>query len=118
MGAGIDRRKTEQTHEQRYADDSQVMNSVLPPRRAQDATRQYYVRSRHRRTLRSATSADQAWNALRLPDSGRPTVRLARGADLWHVASALYVAPSPADLYFLTLDERQRSVAATLGFRI
>lgn len=41
-----------------------------------------------------------------------------RGADLWHVASALYVAPSPADLCFLTLDERQRSVAATLGFRI
>ena len=41
-----------------------------------------------------------------------------RGADLWHVASALYVAPSPADLHFLTLDERQRSVAATLGFRI
>ena len=41
-----------------------------------------------------------------------------RGADLWHVASALYVAPSPGDLCFLTLDERQRSVAATLGFRI
>ena len=41
-----------------------------------------------------------------------------RGADLWHVASALYVAPAPGDLWFVTLDERQRSVAATLGFRI
>ncbi len=41
-----------------------------------------------------------------------------RGADLWHVASALYVAPAPGDLWFVTLDERQRSVAATLGFQI
>ena len=41
-----------------------------------------------------------------------------RGADLWHVASALYVAPTPSDLWFVTLDERQRSAAATLGFRI
>ena len=41
-----------------------------------------------------------------------------RGADLWHAASALYVAPAPGDLWFVTLDERQRSVAATLGFRI
>ena len=41
-----------------------------------------------------------------------------RGADLWHVAAALYIAPSPRELCFLTLDERQRSAAATLGFRI
>ena len=41
-----------------------------------------------------------------------------RGADLWHVAAALYIAPSPRELCFLTLDERQRRVAATLGFRI
>lgn len=41
-----------------------------------------------------------------------------RGADLWHVAAALYIAPSPGELCFLTLDERQRSAAATLGFRI
>ena len=41
-----------------------------------------------------------------------------RGADLWHVAAALYIAPSPRELCFLTLDERQRSLAATLGFRI
>lgn len=41
-----------------------------------------------------------------------------RGADLWHVASALYVTRAPGDMWFVTLDERQRSVAATLGFRI
>jgi hypothetical protein len=39
------------------------------------------------------------------------------GADLWHVACALYVTVDPGDTWFLTLDERQRVVAATLGFR-
>ena len=39
-----------------------------------------------------------------------------RGADLWHVATALYVAPNPRDLSFVTLDSRQQSVAKTLGF--
>lgn len=40
-----------------------------------------------------------------------------RGADLWHVATALYVAQNPADITFLTLDSRQQAVAATLGFQ-
>jgi hypothetical protein len=40
-----------------------------------------------------------------------------RGADLWHLACALYVAASPDELTFLTLDERQRAVAAALGFK-
>jgi predicted nucleic acid-binding protein len=39
-----------------------------------------------------------------------------RGADLWHVACALYLAASPRDLPFLTLDERQGRVARALGF--
>ncbi len=39
-----------------------------------------------------------------------------RGADLWHVATALYVAPDPGELLFLTLDDRQCAVAAALGF--
>jgi predicted nucleic acid-binding protein len=39
-----------------------------------------------------------------------------RGADLWHLASALYVAEDPTELSFVTLDERQRELAATLGF--
>lgn len=39
-----------------------------------------------------------------------------RGADLWHVACALYLAESPADIAFASLDERQREVATLLGF--
>lgn len=40
-----------------------------------------------------------------------------RGADCWHLAAALFVAPEPGELTFLTLDKRQRDVATTLGFR-
>ncbi|MCE2441205.1 MAG: PIN domain-containing protein [Candidatus Latescibacteria bacterium] len=39
-----------------------------------------------------------------------------RGADLWHIATALYAAPNPGELLFLTLDDRQGAVAAALGF--
>ena len=39
-----------------------------------------------------------------------------RGASLWHVAVALYVAETSAELTFLTLDPRQKEVAAALGF--
>lgn len=40
-----------------------------------------------------------------------------RGAECWHLATALYVAPDPAELTFLTLDEVQRKVAKTLRFK-
>lgn len=39
------------------------------------------------------------------------------GADLWHVASALSIVEQPDELTFITLDERQRDVAAEMGFR-
>jgi predicted nucleic acid-binding protein len=39
-----------------------------------------------------------------------------RGADCWHLAVALSVAPR-RDLTFLTFDKAQRSVAETLGFK-
>lgn len=39
-----------------------------------------------------------------------------RGADCWHVATALYVAGDPGEIAFLTLDERQGVVALSLGF--
>lgn len=39
-----------------------------------------------------------------------------RGADLWHLANALFLAPDPTDLSFLTLDGRQGEVARRLGF--
>ena len=41
-----------------------------------------------------------------------------RGADLWHIACALSLNPEPGSLTFLTLDERQRAVAAALGFAV
>ena len=39
-----------------------------------------------------------------------------KGADLWHVATALAAARDPREMSFITLDERQRAVAAELGF--
>ena len=41
-----------------------------------------------------------------------------RGADLWHVATALYVAQEPGDIAFVTLDTLQRAVAEALGFQL
>lgn len=40
-----------------------------------------------------------------------------RGADLWHLATALYLTPDPEEVAFITLDERQGEVARALGFR-
>lgn len=40
-----------------------------------------------------------------------------RGEDLWHLATALYVARTPDRISFITLDKRQRTVATQLGFR-
>lgn len=41
-----------------------------------------------------------------------------KGADLWHVANALYARRDLGDIAFLTLDVRQRSVARNLGFSV
>ena len=41
-----------------------------------------------------------------------------RGADLWHLASALYLTPRPESLSFATLDVRQASIAAALRFPV
>ncbi len=38
-----------------------------------------------------------------------------RGADLWHLAVALFVDP-PREIGFLTLDTRQREISHQLGF--
>ena len=40
-----------------------------------------------------------------------------RGADLWHMAVALYIFRNPLEVTFLTLDFRQRRIAANLGFQ-
>jgi predicted nucleic acid-binding protein len=39
-----------------------------------------------------------------------------RGADCWHLATALYLAGDPSLIAFVTLDQRQRTVAEELGF--
>jgi len=41
-----------------------------------------------------------------------------RGADCWHLATALYLSPEPDSLTFLTLDETQRKVAKEIGFGV
>lgn len=40
-----------------------------------------------------------------------------RGAALWHVATALYAAPEPEAISFITLDENQARVARALNFQ-
>jgi hypothetical protein len=39
-----------------------------------------------------------------------------RGADLWHMACAIYLAGDPSTISFVTLDKRQKTVAGKLGF--
>ena len=41
-----------------------------------------------------------------------------RGADLWHVATALYAARQPSEIWFVTLDRKQHTIAAALGFQV
>jgi predicted nucleic acid-binding protein len=41
-----------------------------------------------------------------------------RGADLWHLACALYLADDPKAVSFVTLDKQQRVVASKLGFKV
>ncbi len=41
-----------------------------------------------------------------------------RGADLLHLATALYVSPTPGDVAFVTLDDRQREAARAVGFSV
>ena len=72
-------------------------------------------------TPRSELTARLSWI---IPDrSLHPEIEMVlaagyvRAADCWHLASALYVVGDPAEMAFLTLDERQRDVARALGFR-
>ncbi len=39
-----------------------------------------------------------------------------KGAGMWHLAHALFLAPNGKGLDFLTLDRRQREVSSMLGF--
>ena len=42
----------------------------------------------------------------------------ARGADLWHLACALYLSPDPRNLSVITLDPPQRDLARKVGFTV
>lgn len=53
------------------------------------------------------------------PELGRVfAAGYARGADAWHLATALFLVERPGDLPFLTLDGRQRDLAEALGFAV
>lgn len=39
-----------------------------------------------------------------------------RGADLWHLACALYLSPDPREIVFVTMDRQQGAVATRVGF--
>jgi len=41
-----------------------------------------------------------------------------RGADLYHLATALFMTPDPSKTCFLTLDHRQSELARAIGFRV
>ncbi len=41
-----------------------------------------------------------------------------RGADLWHVATALHLWKNPSEIGFFTLDLKQHEVARKLGFQV
>lgn len=41
-----------------------------------------------------------------------------RGADCWHLATALYLFPEPDSAAFVTLDIPQRRIASALGFAV
>lgn len=78
-----------------------------------------------RREQRDLTDAFHAEVALIAPDRALSDeiarvleAGYVRGADCWHLATALYVAPDPSELTFLTLDLAQRKVAKALGFRV
>lgn len=78
--------------------------------------------------LREEASTDVAavlseieWICPERPLSGEITTVLnagrLKGADLWHVACALFLGQRFGEpISFLTLDERQREVSAELGF--
>jgi predicted nucleic acid-binding protein len=75
---------------------------------------------RMNRDVDVAALAELEW----LVPSGRLSAEIAqvleagavRGADCWHLATALWFAPRPTDIAFLTLDKQQRDVAKALGF--
>jgi predicted nucleic acid-binding protein len=75
---------------------------------------------------REGREADTTWSAAiefvivdrpLTPEISRVlTAGYLRGADCWHLATALFVTPDPSQLSFVTLDSAQQKVAKSLGF--
>ena len=78
--------------------------------------------SRERVAIEPAIFSDVNWILPNRPISPEIVRVLATGyltgADLWHIATALYLSPDPSELAFLTLDIRQRNVANAVGFMV
>ena len=53
-----------------------------------------------------------------IPDRSLARQGYLRGADLSYLACASYLSRNPRELYLLTLDQRQRKIAAQLGFPV
>lgn len=79
------------------------------------------VYSREKRGFESTRLAGVEWVMPNRPLS--PEIALVldtgymRGADLWHLATALFIAPDPGAMFFVTLDKRQHAAASKLGFQ-
>ena len=79
------------------------------------------VYSREKRSFEATRLAGVEWVMPNRPLS--PEIALVldtgymRGADLWHLATALFIAPDPGAMYFVTLDHRQHAAASILGFQ-
>jgi predicted nucleic acid-binding protein len=75
---------------------------------------------REGRALDAAQIRDIQWiqpNRALTPEISRVLAAgYVRGADCWHLASALFATPDPTGVVFLTRDVRQRDVATALGF--
>ena len=79
------------------------------------------VYSREKRRFEATRLAGVEWVMPNRPLS--PEIALVldtgymRGADLWHLATALFIAPDPGAMCFVTLDNRQHAAASILGFQ-
>lgn len=79
------------------------------------------VYSREKRRFEATRLAAVEWVMPNRPLS--PEIALVldtgymRGADLCHLATALFIAPDPGAMYFVTLDNRQHAAASILGFQ-
>ena len=122
-----------------YADTSFVLSLAFAERPSKSAQHRFgdfdgvfashFLEAEHQSTFRRDNLAPprEFLMAIRWVDSATPLTEqitrvldagYVRGADCWHLATALFAAREPKEWTFLTFDVRQRAVAKTLGFRV